>query len=571
MQDLLALPPVAFVLRHPLATLIGVPSLLFLLHLYRITGRSRIRGVPQPPTVPFLGNFHTLLQNMHRRLDKNFEISMQYGPTWTATAPNFSNLHLLLTVDPAIVEHVLKHNFENYVKGRLFTYTMQPLLGDGIFNTDGEHWKWQRKVSSHIFTGRNFRDVIEKVVAEDLDRLIIALDHAAATSTPLDLQTYLHAFTLDSFGKIAFGISFNNLATPSNPPAFAVSFDAANVHLRRLLSMPFPGLVGVLSGTYRALQPHLDVIRGVAEGCVREKLERRQRGKAVEEKEEAARMDLLDLYLEAGVEDEAQLRDMVLNMILAGRDTTAQALTWLFDELIDHPEVVSHIRAETREVLQGRTPGYDDLPKLKYTTAVFLESLRLHPSVPVEFKTSVKPDILPGGIHIPANTLVVWHPYSMGRQPDLWGSDAHLFRPTRWLILPPEATDGFPTSFLDPRVQLRRESPFKFPVFNAGPRTCLGQQMATFEAVATVARVVGAEAFGLERVGGKGMEGEARREAVSVVTTGGRLPTRLYAAEKEDRIVMDLERAYKGVDRLHKGGQTFPQWKGDGGDFRTKK
>ncbi|KAJ3216192.1 hypothetical protein HDU67_009841 [Dinochytrium kinnereticum] len=449
---------------------VGAP-LIAAAYLYFTTRKSKI-DLPQPPTTPFFGNILTFLKNIDRRLDAFYESSQIYGPTWTATTPNFSGMSLLMTTDPAIVEYVLKTNFDNYGKGPHFTDAMRPLLGDGIFNTDGDNWKWQRKVSSHIFTGRNFRQVIEKVVVEDLVHLNDVLGTASDANEAVDLHMLLHAFTLDSFGKIAFGISFNSLLTPHDPPPFAKSFDASIAIIRHLLMVPFPNLVGTLNGSYRELDRHMKVINELANTCIREKRKREEEGQVKE------RMDLLDLYMDPSrygqgtAPSDKQLRDMVLNMILAGRDTTAQALAWTFYELTKHPDVVELIRKEAEEVLEGRMPSYNDIDKLKYTNAVFFESLRLHPSVPIEFKTSIKEDVLPGNIKIPPNTHIIWHNYTMGRLETLWGPDSLDFKPSRWIELLPDGT-----------TTLRRESPYKWNVFNAGPRACLGQQMATFEAV----------------------------------------------------------------------------------------
>ncbi|KAI8847576.1 cytochrome P450 [Chytridium lagenaria] len=383
-------------------------------------------------------------------------------------------MQIVLTVDPVIIEHVLKGNFEAYEKGRYLTNGLRPLLGDGIFNTDGDNWKWQRKVSSHIFTGRNFRQVIEKVVKEDLQSLTEVLGRYADAQEPVDLHMLFHAFTLDSFGKIAFGISFNSLETPTSPPPFAVSLDASISLLRNLLATPLSFIWGHLDGSFTRLHKHIAVVDGLADRCIQEK--RRKEDLEGDRKE---RMDLLDLYMDprryekGTAPTDRQLRDMVLNMILAGRDTTAQALSWTFFEIMNRPDIIEEINKEAVEVLGEKgsweVPGYDDVSKLKFANAVFFEALRLHPSVPIETKASITEDILPGGIKIPANTRIVWHNYTMGRLESLWGPDALLFNPTAGSML---------------------QSPFKYNVFNAGPRTCLGQQMATYEAVAAMVFLV---------------------------------------------------------------------------------
>merc|ERR1719473_966262 len=107
---------------------------------------------------------------------------------------------------------------------------------------------------------------------------------------------------------------------------------------------------------------------------------------------------------------------------------------------------------------------------MTYTQAVFHETLRLYPSVPKDLVTSVEEDVLPCGTRVPPNTWVAFLPYVMGRDETLW-PEASSFKPERWI------QDG----------RLIKESPFKFPAFKAGPRICLGMNMANLEACSVLA------------------------------------------------------------------------------------
>ncbi|KAJ3206218.1 hypothetical protein HDU67_008305, partial [Dinochytrium kinnereticum] len=447
------------------ALAVAVPvSLVAYFHIK--TRRPKVK-LPYPPPAPVMGSTYDVLFFIDQRFETFTAWAKKYGPTWTMAALTLSDFHIVMTVDPAVVEYILKTNFDNYVKGERLHSIFMPLLGDGIFSSDGHQWKWQRKVSSHIFTGRNFRDVVEKVIHEDIEKLVQALTNAADSGKKIDLHLYLHCFTMDTFGKIGFGQDLRSLNDPDNPPPFAKAFDAIIPVLNVRFPNPIWGWTEYLSGTKATLKKNFKIIDDFVYERVREKRER----KGVEE---GAHKDLLDLYMAYDAElTDVQLRDMIMNMMLAGRDTTAQALSWAFWLLSSRPEIVAKIREEVQTILgESRLPTYDEVNSLKYVNAVFYETLRLYPSVPLDFKTSVKPDVLPGGIEIPANTEVNWFPYSMGRMEALWGPDANDFNPNRWL---------------DPVTDtLRRESQFKWTAFNAGPRTCLGQQMATVEGVMTL-------------------------------------------------------------------------------------
>lgn len=114
-----------------------------------------------------------------------------------------------------------------------------------------------------------------------------------------------------------------------------------------------------------------------------------------------------------------------------------------------------------------------------YTMAVFNESLRLFPPVPVELKECTAPTTFPDGTWLPRGSVVLWVPWSMGRSKQIWGEDADDFRPERWLV---EEGEG-QTSFLS-------KSAYEFPVFNGGPRSCLGKKMAELLAVDVLATLV---------------------------------------------------------------------------------
>ncbi|KAI8833749.1 cytochrome P450, partial [Chytridium lagenaria] len=396
------LSPRLLLILKVLTALLTSTSFSLYIYLYLTTRRSRIKGLPHPPTKGISGNTPDLLKNYDRRHDFISEVAETYGPTWTMTVPNFQGRNYVCTVDPEIVQHVLKTRFDNYVKGDRFHNILSPLLGDGIFNTDGEKWKWQRKVSSHIFTGRNFRDVVAKVFNEDIENLVGYLKTVTETEETIDLHRVFHAFTLDSFAKIALGRDLHCLATPSNPPPFSYSFDASVALLSVRLSNPLWWFTGYFDGSFAKLKHHLSVVEGFAQDCIKEKRKKRA---------EVDEGDLLDLYMEAGETTDKALRDMVLNMTLAGRDTTAQGLSWAFYVLSSRPDVVKRIRDELEEVLDGRIPTFDEVSQLKYLNAFIMEVMRLYPS-----------DTLPNGIYVPRNTQVNWFPYAMGRTVAIWGS-----------------------------------------------------------------------------------------------------------------------------------------------------
>jgi cytochrome P450 len=166
-----------------------------------------------------------------------------------------------------------------------------------------------------------------------------------------------------------------------------------------------------------------------------------------------------------------ELRDFVLTFLLAGRDTTSCALSWIFFELSRHPTVVSKMIEEIETVcgaVENADYSYDNINSLVYTHAVVMEALRLHPPVPEGFKMADGDDVLPDGTAIPKGSCVMYSFYAMNYSEKTWGSDSKKFNPDRFL-------------------NLTEPSPFRYPVFNAGPRLCSGKLLAMMEVKLTLA------------------------------------------------------------------------------------
>ena len=155
---------------------------------------------------------------------------------------------------------------------------------------------------------------------------------------------------------------------------------------------------------------------------------------------------------------------MVLNFLIAGRDTTAQAMSWCLFLLMRSEQVQEKVRSEIHQVC-GDVEGldYEKLGNFHYLEAVLRESLRLYPSVPLDLKFVSNADTLPDGTHVPRGSALIYGAYAMGRSREIWGPDASEFRPERWLEMD------------------QVKSPYENPVFHAGPRECLGKRLAMLE------------------------------------------------------------------------------------------
>lgn len=159
--------------------------------------------------------------------------------------------------------------------------------------------------------------------------------------------------------------------------------------------------------------------------------------------------------------NETELRDQVINTLIAGRDTTASLMSSTMFVLSRRPDIWAKLQAEVA-TLNGKPPTFDQIKDLKYLRNILHEALRLYPVVPINAKFANKDTWLPKGggadgqspIFVQKGQMVIWVLYSMHRRKDFWGQDAEEFRPERWEGLLPG---------------------FHFLPFNGGPRICPGK------------------------------------------------------------------------------------------------
>lgn len=376
----------------------------------------------------------------------------------------------VVTANPENVEYILRTNFNNFPKGKPFTGILGDLLGCGIFNADGELWSTQRKLASHEFSTKSLREFVVKTLDEEVnDRLVPLLEEAAESGRVLDLQDVLRRFAFDTICKVSLGTDPCCLDLSRPVPALVRAFDSASVICAQrgmapvFLVWKVKRLLGI--GSEKLLNEELKLIHGSVAEIIKNKRKRLDE----DDGEEKSGSDLLSRLLMARHSDEV-VRDMVISFIMAGRDTTSAAMTWLFWLLSENRSVEKMIVDEVEQVLDnGRSCAldYEGLQKMKFLKACLCESMRLYPPVPWDSKHAGNDDVLPDGTCVKKGDRVTYFPYGMGRMKELWGKDRFEFKPDRWFD-----ENGDNNSVLKP------VDPFKYPVFQAGPRVCLGKEMA---------------------------------------------------------------------------------------------
>ncbi|KAJ8434054.1 hypothetical protein Cgig2_004634 [Carnegiea gigantea] len=396
------------------------------------------------------------------------------SPSHTFVLHRLMGFRQVITADPAVVEHMLKTHFPIYQKGPFQQSVLGDFMGRGIFNADGETWKFQRQIASYEFNTRSLRKFIKTVVDAELsDRLIPLLSDAAKNNKVLDLQDIFQRFAFDNICKISFGYDPEYLS-PSLPQAkFAVAFEEAVIITAQRFRTFFPFLWKIQRFLNIASEKRLKLavreVREFANSIVRRKKQAMMENKMSDED-----LDLLSRILKSGHTDEKFVTDIVISFIIAGRDTTSSVLTWFFWLLHKNTRVEDEILREikkSREIQSKETEHssvFEQVKDMMYTHAALSETMRLYPPVPADTKQAAVDDVLPGGTPVRKGTRVTYHTYAMGRLEKLWGPHWAEYRPERWLQ----------TEEIGKAWRFVPRDPYSYPVFQAGPRICLGKDMA---------------------------------------------------------------------------------------------
>ncbi|OIT36508.1 cytochrome p450 94b3 [Nicotiana attenuata] len=296
------------------------------------------------------------------------------------------------------------------------------------------------------------------------NRLLPFLKSAAAMNkSTLDLQETFRRLTYDLVCQIGFSYDLQYLLPSLPPTPFADAYETAlKISMGRYTTLPFIWKVKKKFNTksQKRLKHVVDEIQEFMGKRIKEKKEKLVNNRKWIDDHD----DLFDRIMKRGQDKlqlgEAYYVDAAINFILAGQDTLCSALTWFFWLVSTNPSVEIEIVKEIKEK--------DDWREMVYTHASICESMRLYPPVPVEGKQAAEDDVWPDGTKVKKGMRVCFHILAMGRSEELWGSNWADFRPERWLDKSVETGEW----------RFIARDPFTYPVFLAGPRTCLGKQVA---------------------------------------------------------------------------------------------
>ncbi|KAI1189022.1 cytochrome P450 [Nemania serpens] len=376
------------------------------------------------------------------------------------------------TRDPGHIKAVLAGDFHSFGKGPTFHRIWSPFLGDGIFTTDGKLWHNSRSLIRPMFMTDRISDLI--IFDRQIAKMISLIPPSGQT---VDIMDLLFRMTLDATTDFLLGESANSLDNPNSE--FTYAFNDVLTHQIRLFVLR-------IFSPFDKLLPHAEYYRDI------KKIDEFimpyvQRTLAIppEELESLTKSDTEFTFLHnlaRFTQDPKVIRDQLIAVLLAGRDTTAATLSWALYELAACPDKLDRLRAEVLEFVgEHGTPTYDTLKNMKYLRYTIQETLRLHPAVPFNARAALANTVLPAGPGAPSISVlkgdtICYNPITLHQRRDLYPpesesfADPSLFSPERWYSWQPR--------------------PWEYIPFNGGPRICPGQNFAMTEMAYCLVRLL---------------------------------------------------------------------------------
>jgi len=358
---------------------------------------------------------------------------------------------------PDLIRHVLQENYRNYTKSLRYEQ-FKYLLGNGLLTSEGDFWLRQRRLIQPAFHKERIRALGDDMVrcTEDM----IARWETTGNQLKLNIAGEMMALTLQIVAKTLLS---TDVGTSTATVGRSLSYLLRSVNRRTRTPILLP--LWIPTPEHIRIKKAVKAINEVLENVF---LEHQQ--------PQTDRYDLLDMLMETRYEDSGepmskqQLRDEVMTLFVAGHETTANALTWTLYLLSQHESVRKKCVEEITAVCGNLPATTEQIPQLRYLTAVVEESMRLYPPAWMIGRRAIKADRI-GEWEIPAGFNLLISPYAMHRDARYW-TNPEKFQPERFLD---ESSDR-------PR--------FAYMPFGGGPRMCIGNTFAMMEMTLVLATLI---------------------------------------------------------------------------------
>ena len=389
---------------------------------------------------------------------------------------------IFVTKDPENIKAILSTQFNDFSMG-IRNLQFKPLLGDGVFTLDGHGWKQSRTLLRPNFS----REKVGHTQSLEAHVQNLGKHIRKYNGNPFDIQEYFFRYTVDTATEFLFGDSLYGLMDETIGETSPVEFDGAKDFYHAFTySQESLATRALFQGAYwlfntPSFRKSNAIVHKFAAYYINKALNMTD-----EELDKNSKGGYIFLYqLVKETRNPKVLQDQLLNIMIAGRDTTAGLLTFCFYELARNPQIFEKLKQAiyndfgTSETCDISEITFESLKKCDYLKYVINETLRMYPNVPVNFRFATKNTTLPRGggkdgskpVLIEKGGIVNYAISATHRDPLYYGKDADVFRPERW-------------------ADKNLKPGWAYLPFNGGPRICLGQQFALTEASYTIVRLL---------------------------------------------------------------------------------
>ena len=471
----------------------------------RLSAFATAHNCAPPPTIP--GSFLSGIMHKWKRLSQRGDIFnvymnsmfVKHGPTHAVVSAITGTTKTLYTIQPENVKTMLSTKFSDYHRPRTMPNALDPVMGQGVFTSNGAEWAHSRALVRAQFSGKRVKDVAK--LDRHMRNAFTALEQGEGTgpgewTKEQEILLVLNRFTLDSATEFMFGTSTGShelfmsersekfMAANGGGAEkkgwnrykrilsdFATAFDLALDYVAFRLKL---GRLWFLADSF-AFRLACYKVQSYADNYIQEAVAHAAAAKAAYEQDGEKDFIALDdrkygliSELVESYPDKVALRNQVLQVLVAGRDTTAASITWALILLDAHPDTFARLRDEITRMFGTESKPclpvmYENLRSCALLQHVVFEVLRLYPTGPLNARKATVDTILPvgGGAHgkspiaVPKGATVAFNSYLMHRWEECWGADSWEFNPDRW--------EG-------------KRAGWEYIPFHGGPQTCLGRK-----------------------------------------------------------------------------------------------
>jgi len=405
-------------------------------------------SILEAPKVPLLVTF----RNMPRLFNNPIQLISSQLERYGSTYKSYIGVEeLYVTQDANCIQYFMQKGHRNYKKTK-FNDLLGDSIGQGLLTAHGDYWRRQRRLIQPGFHKKKLEE-LSNIITKDIIDFGDELERNIDPSAPTDFMQLMMKLTT----KVVLNSLFSNSISDQQIDRFDDIITAFQYYIVAKVRVPFAKRLFKLNGRSKKMQVMMTEIDDIIYKIIADR-----------KRNQGAFDDLLDMLLQARYEDngegmtDQQLRDESIILLLAGHETSANALTWAFYLLDKHPEVEAKLLAEIQRTVGNRQPTFDDLKALTYTKQVIQEAMRLYPPAWIIDREALVENNM-AGYPVKKGQTVAAFVYGLHRNPDYWE------RPN----------DFMPERFAPELVKARH--PFCYIPFGGGPRLCIGNSFAYME------------------------------------------------------------------------------------------